>query len=175
MKIELSSVSRCAVWFSISWQYAFDFLFLITAPPQSSRNKKECKYKLKQNPKQKRISRVSLKYVLSWIQWSLLFFVFYFILLGTRGFASVSMVKNLPAKQETWVWSPGLKDSLEEEMATHSSILAWKISQRSLVGYSPWDHKALDMTEWLKQQQHLVHRLVTPISCGLFNFVMAFI
>ena len=37
------------------------------------------------------------------------------------------MVKNLPAKQETWVLSLGLEDALEEEMATHFSILAWKI------------------------------------------------
>ena len=34
------------------------------------------------------------------------------------------MVKNLPAVQETWVWSLGWEDPLEEEMATHSSILA---------------------------------------------------
>ena len=39
------------------------------------------------------------------------------------------MVKNLPAKQETWVPSLGREDPLEEEMATHSSILAWR---------SPW-------------------------------------
>ena len=37
------------------------------------------------------------------------------------------MVKNLPAMQETWVLSLGLEDPLEKEMATHSSILAWKI------------------------------------------------
>ena len=37
------------------------------------------------------------------------------------------MVKNLPAKQETWVRSLVSKDPLEKEMATHSSILAWKI------------------------------------------------
>ena len=37
------------------------------------------------------------------------------------------MVKNLPAKQEIWVWSLGWEDPLEKEMATHSSILAWKI------------------------------------------------
>ena len=37
------------------------------------------------------------------------------------------MVKNLPAKQEMPVQSLGQEDSLEEEMATHSSILAWKI------------------------------------------------
>ena len=37
------------------------------------------------------------------------------------------MVKNLPAMQKTWVWSLGLEDLLEKEMATHSSILAWRI------------------------------------------------
>ena len=37
------------------------------------------------------------------------------------------MVKNLPAIQEPWVQSLGQEDSLEKEMATHSSILAWRI------------------------------------------------
>ena len=37
------------------------------------------------------------------------------------------MVKNLPAKQETRDQALGLEDPLEEEMATHSSILAWEI------------------------------------------------
>ena len=38
------------------------------------------------------------------------------------------MMKNLPAMQETWVWSLGLESiSLEKEMATHSRILAWEI------------------------------------------------
>ena len=37
------------------------------------------------------------------------------------------MVKNLPAVQETWIRSLGLEDALEEEMATHTSILAWRI------------------------------------------------
>ena len=36
-------------------------------------------------------------------------------------------VKNLPAMPETWVLSLGEEDPLEEGMATHSSILAWKI------------------------------------------------
>ena len=37
-------------------------------------------------------------------------------------------VKNLPAMWETWIWSLGWEDPLEEEsMATHSSILAWRI------------------------------------------------
>ena len=38
-------------------------------------------------------------------------------------------VKNQPTMQETWVRSLGQEDALEEEMATHSSILAWEIPQ----------------------------------------------
>ena len=37
------------------------------------------------------------------------------------------MVKNLPAMQETWVCPLGQEDSLKKGMATHSSVLAWKI------------------------------------------------
>ena len=37
------------------------------------------------------------------------------------------MVKNLPAMQEAWVHSLGQEDPLEKEMATHSSVLAWRI------------------------------------------------
>ena len=37
------------------------------------------------------------------------------------------LVKNLPATQETWVQSLGREDPLEKGMATHSSILAWRI------------------------------------------------
>ena len=39
----------------------------------------------------------------------------------------VPSVKNLPAMRETWVWSLGWEDPLEKGMATHSSILAWRI------------------------------------------------
>ena len=35
------------------------------------------------------------------------------------------MVESLPAMRETWARSPGRKDPLEEEMAAHSSVLAW--------------------------------------------------
>ena len=51
-----------------------------------------------------------------------------------RDFPVALMAKNLPsmqetqpARQETGAWSLGQKDSLEKEMATHSSILAWRI------------------------------------------------
>ena len=45
--------------------------------------------------------------------------------LGT--FPGGSAVKNQPAMQETWVRSLGREDPLEEEMESHSSILAWRI------------------------------------------------
>ena len=45
----------------------------------------------------------------------------------TRDFPVAQMVNNLPAMQETCVQSLGQEDSLEREMATHSSILAWRI------------------------------------------------
>ena len=49
-------------------------------------------------------------------------------------------VKRLPEMQETWVQSLGQEDPLEKQMATHSSILAWKIPwTEDLVGYSPQD------------------------------------
>ena len=59
------------------------------------------------------------------------------------------MVKNLPAMQETQVPSLGQEDPLEKGMATHSSILARRIPQRSLAGYSPWGYKESDMTKQL--------------------------
>ena len=60
-------------------------------------------------------------------------------------------IKNPPAiqeMQEMWVLSLGQEDSLEEEMATHSSIFAWKISwAEEPKGYISWGHKKSDMTE----------------------------
>ena len=54
------------------------------------------------------------------------------------------MVKNLPAMQETWVQSLGQEDPPEKGMATHSSILAWRILwTKKPADYSPWCHKEL--------------------------------
>ena len=57
------------------------------------------------------------------------------------------MVKNPPVMQETQIQSQGQEDPLERGMATHSNILAWRISWIEDPGYSPWGRKALDMTE----------------------------
>ena len=52
------------------------------------------------------------------------FLLIYILTAVTLG---ASLVKNLPAKQETRVQSLGKEDPLEKGMATHSSILAWRI------------------------------------------------
>ena len=57
------------------------------------------------------------------------------------------MIKNPPAMWETWVPSLGWEDPLDEGMATHSSILAWRILRTEEPGgYSPWGRKELDTT-----------------------------
>ena len=67
---------------------------------------------------------------------------------GFRASLVIQMVKNLPAMQETQVQSLGWEAPLEKRMATHSSILAWRIPwQRSLAGYSPWGCKELDIQQ----------------------------
>ena len=47
--------------------------------------------------------------------------------IARRASLVAQMVKNLPAMRETWVPSLGWEDPLEEGMATHFSILAWRI------------------------------------------------
>ena len=60
------------------------------------------------------------------------------------------IVKDLPAMRETQVRPLGREDPLEKGMATHSSILAWRIpGQRSLMGYCPCGLKESDTTEQL--------------------------
>ena len=65
----------------------------------------------------------------------------------------------LPAMWETWVQSLGWEDSLEKEMATHSSILAWRIPWTEEPGGLHTVHgvtKELDMTERLIHTSHLI-------------------
>ena len=61
------------------------------------------------------------------------------------------MVKRLSTMRNTWVQSLGWEDSLEKEMTTHSSILAWKIpwTEEPGAGYCPWGRKESDTTERL--------------------------
>ena len=75
------------------------------------------------------------------------------------------MVKNPPAMRETWVWSLGWEDSLEEG----SSILAWRITMergtwRALVHV---DYKKWDTTEWLSTAWHRI-RITLCVTCLVF-------
>ena len=67
------------------------------------------------------------------------------------GFSNGSVVNNLPANtgvQETWVPSLGQENPLEEQMSTHSGILAWRISwTEEPGGISPWGFKESGTTE----------------------------
>ena len=58
------------------------------------------------------------------------------------------LVRNLPAMQETWVHSLGWEDPLEEGLATHSGILAWRIPKEGGAWQAAVHGIAeLDMTE----------------------------
>ena len=67
--------------------------------------------------------------------------------------------------QETWVRSLGQEDPLEKEMATHFSILAWKMpwTRGAWWGssYSPWGCKEVDMTECVHTHAH-THTMAHP-------------
>ena len=78
------------------------------------------------------------------------------------GFPVISEVMNLPAMQETQetqVVSLGWDNPLEEEMATHSSTLAWEIpwTEEPRRLYSPWSHKELGMTYRLSNNNVLMY------------------
>ena len=61
----------------------------------------------------------------------------------TRASLVAETVKNLPAMRETRVQSLDWEDPLEKGMATHCSILAWRIPRTEEAGrlYSSWGHK----------------------------------
>ena len=65
------------------------------------------------------------------------------------------MVKNLPAVWETWIWSLGWEDTLEKGVATHSSVLAWRIpmDRGALWVTVHRGHKDSGITEWLSTAQ----------------------
>ena len=69
-------------------------------------------------------------------------------------FLVTQTVKNLPPKQEAWVWSLGQEDPLEKRMAAHSSICAWRIPWTEEPGELQFlgSHK-VGHTKWLVPQQ----------------------
>ena len=81
-----------------------------------------------------------------------------------QGFPSGSAIKNLPAMQETqetWFWSLGQEDPLQEGMATHSNIFAWRIpvDRGAWWANSPWGPIESDMTQWLSTHAHTYYQV----------------
>ena len=78
------------------------------------------------------------------------------------GFPIAQMIKNLPVMKETRVRFLGQEDSLEKGMAPSPVLLPGEShGQRSLAGYSQWDHKGLDMAEQLTNSP-----INTPLSAS---------
>ena len=90
----------------------------------------------------------------------------------SRASLVAQMVKNLPAMRETWVQSLSWEDPLEEGMATHCSILAWRIPmdrgawQATVQGVTE-----SDMTEHLSTAQHKFVIAFLPRSKHLNSMV----
>ena len=74
-------------------------------------------------------------------------------------------MNNLPAMQETPVQPLGRVGPLEEEMATHYSILAWEMSwTEELVDYSPWGHEESHTTEVTEHTQEAHYPLILSFA-----------
>ena len=85
------------------------------------------------------------------------------------------MVNNLPAVHKTQIQSLGLEDPLDKGMATHSTIVAWRISMDRGAWLESIGQQDLDMTEWLtlcpcSPHSTLVHK-VARTSCLVLSTV----
>ena len=89
-----------------------------------------------------------------------------------------STVKNLPAMRENWVWSLGQEDPLEKSMATHSSILAWKIPSEESAGLQSMGlqrlgHNWVANTQTVKNKFTQLSTLLDTLilSLALYSFI----
>ena len=77
--------------------------------------------------------------------------------------------------QEIWVWSLGWEESLEEEMATHSSILAWRIPwTEEPGGLQAMGSQRVRCDLVTKQQQKQQTKLFCTMLCVLYNSVFPY-
>ena len=78
-----------------------------------------------------------------------------------HGFLVAQRLKRLPAVQETWVRFLSQEDPLEKEMATHSSILAWRI---------PWMEGPGRLQSWGRKESDRTERLHFKVNQNSLNF-----
>ena len=88
-----------------------------------------------------------------------------FVYLLTWASLVAQTVKNLPAIHETWVRPLGWEDPLEDSMATHSSILAWRIPWTEELGglQSMWSQR-VQLDSWVTKHTHLLTFIVHVLS-----------
>ena len=79
---------------------------------------------------------------------------------------TAQMVKNMPAMQETWVWSLGWEDPLEKGMATPSSILAWRIPRTEEPGGLQLMGSQRVRQEWV------TNTFISPVCATLWPFLL---
>ena len=94
--------------------------------------------------------------------------MFYFILEYSWTSLAAQLVKNPPAKQESWVWSLGWENPLEKRTATHPSILAWRIPWTATMGSQRVQHSWATCTlSWLAMlwQLHVDSKGTQPYTC----------
>ena len=75
------------------------------------------------------------------------------------------LVKNPPAMQETWVRPLGWEDPLEKEMATHSSVLAWRIQDYIVHGVTKSQTQLSDFFTFAYHIPHPAHKGIFSPSC----------
>ena len=90
--------------------------------------------------------------------------VLHILIYSRLGFPGGSVVKNLSAIQETWVWSLGQEDPLQKRMATHSCILAWRI---------PWTEEPGGLQS--KGSQRVRHNWMNNTSTFIFQLQILFL
>ena len=85
------------------------------------------------------------------------------------------MVKNLPPMQETWVQSLGQEDPLEKEMATHSSILAWRIPWTEEPGGPQFMGSQRVGHDWTTNTFTFIFAYIFPFTSEMYTFLCFYV
>ena len=85
----------------------------------------------------------------------------------------VQTVKNLPAMWETWVWSLSQEDPLEKELATHSSVLAWKILWTEEPGRLEFTGSQRVGHDWSDLARSTLMPRITPVYLSLNSHIQS--
>ena len=81
------------------------------------------------------------------------------------------MIKNPPTMWDTWVWYLGWEDSLEEDMATHSRILAWRIPMDRGAWRATFHEVAKSQTQLSNKAQHSIYIYIYEWLYNYFYFL----